>query len=205
MFAMLKTFGKLNAIIVFAGVATLTLFYGMQRLVMVEQGLPARVDAVSIQDVTLPDWEPVINRAAPRPEQPAEPPQLPRDLVVDSIDAGPVGIRLAQLPANDPVALDDGFFLGPADGNAMPVAQIQPVYPDRALVRGVEGFVIVEFDVSETGTVINPRILGAEPAGIFEQAALRAIARWKYNPKVVAGRAVKMNGLQTRFSFTLKE
>jgi protein TonB len=101
--------------------------------------------------------------------------------------------------------IEDWSISGPVDGNALPLARIEPTYPNRAASRGIEGFVIVEFDVSETGQVINAFVLGAEPPAVFNRAALRAIERWKYNPRIVNGKAVKMTGLRTRFSFSLRE
>ncbi|MGA0934010.1 MAG: energy transducer TonB [Pseudohongiellaceae bacterium] len=51
----------------------------------------------------------------------------------------------------------------------------QPQYPYAAARRGLKGFVIVEFDVSEVGAVINPEILVSVPEGAFDRAALRAL------------------------------
>lgn len=201
----LKTASKLNAIFLFAGVATFSLFYVMQLLIMQEQGIPEPGTPRFIPNITLPVWKPDVNRITPKPQVPDDPPDLPDNPFINPLDAAPSGIQLTQLPQNTPVDVEGIYSLGPADGNAMPIAQIQPVYPSRALARGLEGFVIVEFDVSENGTVINPRVLGSQPSGIFDQAALRAIERWKYNPKVVNGRVMKMTGLQTRFSFSLRE
>jgi periplasmic protein TonB len=62
----------------------------------------------------------------------------------------------------------------------------------------------VEFDGDETGGVISPRVLYAEAESYFENAALRALERYRYQLKVVNGRAVKMFSVQQKLSFTLE-
>lgn len=61
-----------------------------------------------------------------------------------------------------------------------PVIRIEPVYPDDA--HGMSGYVIVKFEVSPYGDVHNASVTEAQPAGLFEAAALAAVKRWKYNP-----------------------
>ena len=49
----------------------------------------------------------------------------------------------------------------------------------------------------------DPKVIGAQPRGVFEQAALRAIRRWRYNPKIVDGVAVERTGIKVRIRFEL--
>ena len=79
---------------------------------------------------------------------------------------------------------------GPALGAAdlVLVKSVQPVYPARAQDSGVEGWVEVEFTVTETGAVSQLRVISASPAGLFDAAALAAVARWRYQPVLRAGR-----------------
>jgi TonB family protein len=63
-------------------------------------------------------------------------------------------------------------------------------YPPRAQERGIEGWVEVEFTVAADGTTRDPVVTAAEPEGVFEAAVLEAIAAWRYEPRVVAGRPV---------------
>jgi len=67
------------------------------------------------------------------------------------------------------------------------------------------GWVIVRFDVSPAGSVVNARVVDASPRGVFEKSALRAIERWRYRPAVVEGRTVERRGLHVRLSFVLEE
>jgi protein TonB len=103
------------------------------------------------------------------------------------------------------------FITGPiidvpgADQNVIPIVRVEPVYPQRALDRGIEGWVEVEFTVTEVGGVSEPTILGSRPSGVFDRAALRAIERWKYEPKVVDGQPVPRPGMRNRFLFQVTE
>jgi TonB family protein len=55
-----------------------------------------------------------------------------------------------------------------------------PIYPQMALTRGIEGKVVIEFGLNSDGGLRYLRIVHAEPAGIFDQAAMRAMRGWKY-------------------------
>ena len=61
----------------------------------------------------------------------------------------------------------------------------------------------VQFSVGATGLVQNAKVVKADPPGVFDQAALRAIARWRYNPMIENGKAVERVGLQTVIRFEL--
>ena len=74
---------------------------------------------------------------------------------------------------------------------------VEPQYPPSAVSKGVEGFVEVSFTVTELGRVENALVTAAEPPGVFEQAALAAISRWRYGAE--EGRQAV--GLSHRFDF----
>ena len=90
------------------------------------------------------------------------------------------------------------------DEETIPIFRVPPLYPHRAAKRGLEGWVRVEFTITTQGRVKNAHVLAASPKGIFEHAALRAIARWKFKPKIVNKLAVERLGEQT-FKFSLEE
>lgn len=205
MFESIRVVGKFPAIVFLAAFITLSLFYVMQLLIMTNDALPQAGARNRIGDITMPDFELVVNRVTPKPKEILEPPEIPDVLRVNTVNQITVDYTPFQVATANTADIEDIEFIGPADGNAVPLARMEPVYPNQAALNGIEGFVIVEFDVSETGTVINPEILGAQPSSVFNRAALRAIERWKYNPRIVNGKAVKMMGLRTRFSFSLQE
>jgi TonB family protein len=61
------------------------------------------------------------------------------------------------------------------------VLAVDPQYPEAAASRDIEGFVDVSFTVTALGRVEHATVTAAEPPGVFEQAALSAISRWRYN------------------------
>jgi protein TonB len=92
-----------------------------------------------------------------------------------------------------------------SDRDVIPLVRINPDYPPRALSRGLEGWVQVQFTITPTGTVADAKVVNAEPKNIFDDAALKAIARWRYNPKVEGGVAVERVGVQTIIRFQLEQ
>jgi protein TonB len=83
------------------------------------------------------------------------------------------------------------------DGDVLPVVRIEPQYPREALVKGIEGWVRVEFVILEDGGVQSVEVLAAEPPGMFERNAVRAVMRWKFKPRIENGVAVRRRGAQT--------
>ena len=91
-----------------------------------------------------------------------------------------------------------------SDRDVIPLVRIAPDYPPRALSRGLEGWVKVQFTITPTGTVKDPKVVDAMPKEIFDDAALKSIARWRYNPRVEGGVAVERVGVQTIIRFQLE-
>lgn len=88
-----------------------------------------------------------------------------------------------------------------------PIARVMiaPDYPHRAVQKGVEGFVVVRFDVAVTGATENIEIVEAMPEGIFEKAAQRAISRWKFTPYEINGELRPFFGMSKRLTFELNK
>jgi protein TonB len=91
-----------------------------------------------------------------------------------------------------------------SDRDVIPLVRIAPDYPPRALSRGLEGWVKVQFTITPTGTVKDPKVVDSMPKEIFDDAALKSIARWRYNPRVEGGVAVERVGVQTIIRFQLE-
>jgi len=94
--------------------------------------------------------------------------------------------------------------VGGSDRDIMPLVRINPDYPPRAQSRGVEGWVLIQFTITAAGTVRDAKVIDSSPRGYFEEAALKAIARWRYNPKVQEGVAVERVGVQVKLSFNME-
>jgi protein TonB len=89
------------------------------------------------------------------------------------------------------------------DRDVTPLVRINPDYPPRAQAQGIEGWVRVQFTVTAAGTVRDAIVVAAEPRNVFDRAALEAIARWRYNPRIERGEALERVGLQTLLRFEL--
>lgn len=79
-----------------------------------------------------------------------------------------------------------------APANATPAAPPrvlhvqQPVYPDLAARRGIQGTVVLEFALRTDGRIRDARIVSADPAGVFDAAALAALRGWRFAPPTAA-------------------
>jgi protein TonB len=91
-----------------------------------------------------------------------------------------------------------------SDRDTIPLVRVPPDYPARAVNRGIEGWVLVEFTITGTGSVKDAKVVDAKPATIFNDAALKAIGRWRYNPKVENGQPVERRGVRTIIRFDLE-
>jgi TonB family protein len=64
------------------------------------------------------------------------------------------------------------------------LTSVRPVYPSKALKSAIEGSVDLEFTIAENGSVRDVKVRGADPPGVFEQAAISALSQWRYQPVV---------------------
>ncbi len=55
-----------------------------------------------------------------------------------------------------------------------------PRYPFSALRRKIEGDVTVAFTIQPDGSVASPRVVATTSPGLFDQAALAAASRWRF-------------------------
>ena len=153
----------------------------------------AMVPKLEDEPISPPDR--TVPKPPPVPEMP-EPPIMPR-----TIDGQGGGTFVVPEPA--PVVEVVGGGTGASEGDLLPIMRVAPEYPQRAAMRGTEGWVIVEFIVDELGRVLEPRVVDANPSGIFDRAALKAVLRYKYKPRVLNGEPQIVNGVRQRIVFTL--
>lgn len=163
---------------------------------------PTTIDIVS----TPPESEEATRRRAPPPppeppEQPPESPQSEPDASDDSVsfnlDIGGVDLGGANTGLGDPSA-----GLG-RDGDAQPIVRVEPRYPPAAARDGIEGWVQLRFTIDETGGVTDIEIIDSQPRRVFDQEARRALARWRYAPKIVDGRPQRQEGLTVQLDFNM--
>jgi len=164
-----------------ATLVTLSLLYLMHRLVY--------SDAVPVDVVVTPMpsifWEEKtiitnVKEDKPiKPDDPHTPPLAPAPkLKPQKLPTEFTGEGFRFKPSK---AIDDGG-IGISTGGIIQQVMVPPVYPQRALSQGVEGYVDVRFKVTAMGSTEDVTILRGEPDGVFDRSAKRAVKRWKYLP-----------------------
>lgn len=183
------------------------LFLLMHFLISGGKGFQARgadsgvVDFIRLEQEELTQLK---DRTLPKPPQaPKKPPPPPRLQIADTNEPPRtvLDVETPQIVAS--LSAGGGPYLGrwsasdPADeGDVIPIVRIEPQVPREALLNGIDGWVDVEFTITEDGSVENVSVIAAEPRRIFNRNAIRAILRWRFKPRVVDGRAVKRRASQ---------
>jgi protein TonB len=86
----------------------------------------------------------------------------------------------------------------------IPVVRIPPSYPRPARLARIQGYVTMEVVISPDGTVTDVSIVEAAPPRMFDIAAMDAMKRWKFRPRLVNGVAVSQRAHQT-IEFKIEE
>ncbi|MCZ6808939.1 MAG: energy transducer TonB [Proteobacteria bacterium] len=141
------------------------------------------------------------------PEKPPKPPKVPPEIPpqdMDNIDPNAPTINIAPptVAANVDIGGPGGMNI--AEGDYLPIVRVAPIYPARALSRGVEGYVDMSFTVTASGTVKDPIVMFST-SSLFDRAATRAVLKFKYKPRVVDGQPVEVVGVKTRITFKIEE
>ena len=92
----------------------------------------------------------------------------------------------------------------------VPAAQLElthyvaPQFPLAARTRAVSGWVDVQFIVRTDGSVEDIAVVGAEPAGLFEESATEAVHKWRYRPILRDGQPINQRA-RVRVRFALQQ
>lgn len=190
-------------------VAAAALFYLLSSLV----GGPLDVERQTTHVVRLPGVRAdtplrIHDRRRTVKPQPADRPSVP---ALPSLDVGgPREITgMTGIPSFTPGRIAIGgigprFGGGGTDGDATPLVRVLPTYPPHLQGREIEGWVRVRFNVAADGTVKDARVVASQPEREFDTAALAAVARWRYRPRVEGGTPVERVGLETILRFELE-
>ena len=195
--------------LVLGGTVTFGLFYVMQALISMTGHQESRFRRATIRFVRIPRDEATqrkrreLPKRAGRQHDPIPP---------------PVPLQNDHGATTDPLAIPlpgygDGLVVrgNPSLGNAasdtdvIPLVRVNPQYPLQAKRKRIEGWVHVAFAIDKKGAVEDPYVIASHPPGVFERSALRAIRKWRYEPKIVAGKAVVRPRVSVRITFELLE
>ncbi len=129
--------------------------------------------------------------------------EVQRDLErLSAASTGGIGDMQFDVPDFDvEVGLDLGSGIALAR-ELTPLVRVPPDYPMKALMDEVEGYVLLRFIVTETGSVEDPEVLRAEPPNIFDRAARRAVMRWKFQPQIRNGQPTRVYAI-SKVTFVL--
>lgn len=191
-----------------AGLVTLGLFSVMIAFITTahnqlnEDGNRYVVDFVRLKK------EETVQTKERKPEKPPEPEEPPPDPVTPEMDSPQLAenaLNISGAPLDTSLDIATGFGLSASDGDYLPIVKVQPIYPRRALSRGIEGYVILEFVVTKSGAVRDPVVIESEPRNVFDNAAIKAALKFKYKPKIVNGEPVEVAGVQNKITFRLEK
>ena len=101
----------------------------------------------------------------------------------------------------------EGFSANAIDGFLpQTVSAPQPVYPRALLNEETEGWVLVRFTISTEGTVLDPEVIGSEPPDSpFNEAALRTVSAYRFEPPVVDGHPLAVHDVAVRIVFSIAD
>jgi protein TonB len=144
-----------------------------------------------------------IRRAKPKVEKPEQAPAAP-SLAMEQAAGSDARAEVAALAAplgvggggvGGILGVGGGFSGGGGgiDRDSVPLVRIEPQYPPQAQQRRLEGLVHVRFTITGAGTVRNAKVVKSTDL-VFENAALRAVEQWKYQPQLEAGKSVEREG-----------
>ena len=92
-------------------------------------------------------------------------------------------------PAGLPMA-EFYFRARDLDERAIPLNQVDLDYPPSALEAGVSGVVKLRLLIDREGVLRDASVIEAQPAGVFEHAALEAVHALRFRPAIRKGIAV---------------
>ncbi|HKX57392.1 MAG TPA: energy transducer TonB [Xanthomonadales bacterium] len=196
--------GFLLAIAVTAG-----LFWTMSYLIksadssLDESGISNIVDFVRLKRDENVERRQLKPEKPPPPEAPPEQPPTPQ---LDSLNPNAEKIAISAVPVETDIEMSGGFNLGVGEGDYLPIVKVAPIYPQRALSRGIEGFCVVQYTVTKQGTTANPFVVEDQcTSSLFHSASVQAALKFKYKPRVVDGQAIEVPGVQNKFTYEIEE
>lgn len=190
-------------------VVTLFLFWFMQFMIetadrsLDESARGSMVDFVRVQRDETIQRRQLKPKKPPPPEAPPEQPPTPK---LDDLDPSAEKIAISAVPVTTDIEMTGGFSLGVGEGDYLPIVKVAPIYPQRALTRGVEGFCVVEYTVTSLGTTRDPFVVPDQcTSSLFHRASLQAAIKFKYKPRIIDGEAVEVRGVQNKFTYEITE
>ena len=133
----------------------------------------------------------------PRPDEVQEQPDVPETKIVpDRVDVNSdLGLGAVKVGINRDLK---GFNSN--DGEYLPIFRAPPIFPRRALERGICGWVELTYTVTSAGTTKDAVVVNSS-SKMFERNAIKAALKYKYKPRQVGGKAVDVPNVGILISF----
>ncbi len=190
-------------------VVTAALFWFMQYLIeTADRGLNEDKTGHLLDFVRLKRDESIQRRQLKpkKPPPPDAPPPQPPTPQLDSLNPNAEKIAISAAPVETDIEMSGGFSLGVGEGDYLPIVKVAPIYPQRALARSIEGYCVVQYVVTKSGTIRDPFVVeGQCTSSLFHRASIQASLKFKYKPRVIDGEAVEVPGVQNKFTFEIQE
>jgi protein TonB len=201
---------RLTIGLLLGAMVTLCLFWIMQYLIVsADRSLDEAKRGTFVDFVRVKKNE-IVERKQIKPKKPqppyAPPPEPPAPRL-DELTSSANKISINSVPVNTKIDLTaGGFSLGVGEGDYLPIVKVAPIYPRRAVSRGVEGHCIVQYTVTRAGTTRDVLVVAGEcTSGLFEKGSVNAAQKFKYKPRVIDGDAVEVLGVRNKFTYKLEK
>ncbi|MEQ9463741.1 MAG: energy transducer TonB [Haliea sp.] len=178
------------------------LFFVMHSLINREYE-QQEIEARKIADIVVPENEIEVNVKQAKPEKVEDPEEPPPELPTPDLDMD-MDLNVVNTAPRASVDVSISATGISGDGEYLPIVKVAPVYPRRAQTRGISGYCIVEYTVTRTGSIRDPRAVDCQPSGVFESASIKAAEKFKYRPRVVDGEPIEVAGVQNLFTYELE-
>jgi protein TonB len=201
---------RLIAGIVFGLAITIALFWVMQYMIETTDRQLDKAGSTNLVDFVRLRRDETVHRREIKPRKPPppqSPPPLPLSPQFESLNPNAETIPISVAPAETDIKISGaGFSLGVGEGDYLPIVKVAPIYPQRALLRGIEGYCVVQYTVTRQGTIRDPFIIEDQCTNsLFHRASLQAALKFKYKPRVIDGQAVEVPGVRNRFTYVIEE
>ncbi|MEE8496244.1 MAG: energy transducer TonB [Xanthomonadales bacterium] len=190
-------------------VITAGLFWMMQYLIATaDRSLNESTSGALLDFIRLKRDESIQRRQLKpkKPPPPDAPPPQPPTPKLESLDPSAEKIAISVVPVQTDIEMSGGFSLGVGEGDYLPIVKVAPIYPARALQRGLEGYCVIQYTVTSLGTIKGPVVVENQcTSSLFHRASLQASLKFKYKPRVIDGVAVEVSGVQNKFTYEILE
>jgi len=189
--------------ILLAIVVVVALFLIMRTLIDGNFVNPEVDDRMVAELVRLPD-DIELQNSTPKPDKAEDPEEPPPDMEMEQLDVNmDVDIENVAPRANINISIGTGT-MAQGDGEYLPIVKVAPIYPRRAQTRGISGYCIVEYTVTTSGAIRDPRAVDCQHSGVFDKASVKASLKFKYKPRVVDGEPIEVAGVRNKFTYELE-